>query len=392
MLIFMGIEEFRNDMVKTMCELVSIKSISPVSGGEGEGKRADFIENMLKSWDLSPKRFDYTDEAGAKRSNLAVKYGNKERTIWILAHIDTVSEGDIAAWSTDPFNAVVKDGKIFGRGTQDNGEGTIAALYTLRYLMGKQIKYNVGVIFAADEEVGSKYGIQKLLKENIFGKSDMFIVPDWGSKKGNEIEIAEKSIMWLKVTVNGKQVHASTPKKGVNSLRNAAKFMIEVDKALHKKYKAKSNAFPSGSTFEMTKHEKNVDSTNIIPGKDVFYFDFRVIPDYSLDEIYNDILAISSKYKKVRIDLEKVQEEQAAPPTSTDSEIIRVLANSIKSELSMEPKFVGIGGGTVAAYLRKAGYSSAVWSIEEDIAHQPNEYVIIENLVNVAKVFASIFV
>ena len=87
---------------------------------------------MLRSWGLNPRRYDYIDEHKAKRSNLVLKYGSKPRTLWLLAHIDTVSEGDINLWKTDPFNAVVKNGKIYGRGAQDNGQSVLSSMYALR--------------------------------------------------------------------------------------------------------------------------------------------------------------------------------------------------------------------------------------------------------------------
>ena len=143
------------EMISTYSKMISIQSISPESGGLGESMRADFLENLLKGWKIKPKRYDYTDTHGVKRSNLVVKYGNCKRTVWILAHTDTVAVGDIKLWKSNPFKAIVKDGKIYGRGSQDNGQGVICGLYTLRALLGKEksLKYNYGLVLAADEEV-----------------------------------------------------------------------------------------------------------------------------------------------------------------------------------------------------------------------------------------------
>ena len=103
------------------------------------------------------------------------------------------------------------------------------------------------------------------MNEHIFKKGDMFVVPDYQTPGGKSIEIAEKSMLWLKATVTGKQVHGSTPEEGLNAFKEAAKFALEVDEYLHKHYMEKMALFPNGSDFRDDKHEKNVDSINIIP-------------------------------------------------------------------------------------------------------------------------------
>jgi len=378
-------------MLDTYSQMIAIKSISPESGGEGEGKRADFLERLLKSWGLKPKRYDYTDGHKTKRSNIVVKHGYKKRTLWILAHIDTVSIGDAKLWKSDPFKMVVKDGKAYGRGTQDNGQGVITGLYALKELLKrKDLKYNYGLVLAADEENGSAYGIQKLLNEKIFEKGDMFIVPDSGNPKGSHVEIAEKSILWLKFTITGRQVHASIPRMGINAFMEGARFGLETCEFLQRKYGGRESPFESPSTFVMTKHEKNLDSTNIIPGKEVFYMDCRILPKYNLSKVMGDIKRLSKKCK-AKVDIEIVQREDAPKPTRSDAEIVRLLKGTLKRKLNINAQLIGIGGGTIAAYLRKAGYGAVVWGIEEDTAHQPNEYAKISNIEKMIGVFTGLF-
>ena len=384
-------------MVKAMAGMVGIKAVSPASGGTGESARADFLEKTLKGWGLKVKRYDYKDDSSSVRSNLISVLGKSERTLWIVAHMDTVAEGDLALWRHDPFNAHIEGDRIFGRGTNDNGEALIGAMFALKALSrsGSKLKYNYGLVLVADEELGSKFGIQKLIKEGIFIKDDMFIVPDSNTKNGDEVEVAEKSILWLKVTVHGQQVHASTPGMGVNAGIYAARLMVAMDDFLHKKYEARSKAFePPSSTFEMTKHEKNVDSINIIPGKEVFYMDSRILPTYRTQDVLDDIkkIAKSNEFSKVRIEFEVMQREDAPQPTDPKSEIFAVISSAISRQMKVKPKAVGIGGGTCAAYFRREGWPSVVWGVGEDIAHQPNEFAYISDIVKCAKVFAAMFV
>ncbi|MCL5430258.1 MAG: M20 family metallo-hydrolase [Candidatus Marsarchaeota archaeon] len=388
---------YEKDMIDTMSKMIAIKAISPANGGEGESKRADFLQSLLESWGFKVDRYEYKDDNGIIRPNLVTKYGTGKRTLWSIAHIDTVSEGDIGLWKTDPFKATIKDGRIYGRGTMDDGQPLVSSMYALKALKEskQKLKYNFGLALVADEELGSKYGIQKVLNENIFGKEDMFFVPDWWTPDGKSIEVAEKSALWLKMTFKGKQVHASTPDDGVNAYRYSIRFLNTVDELLHKKYSNSNEVFnPPKSTFEMTKHEKNVDSTNIIPGSEISYLDCRILPEYKISEVMNDIQSVakSPAFKPVQIALEPVQEEEAAPPTKDNAEIVQLLKKVIKDQRGIDVKAVGIGGGTCAAFFRRKGFDSIVWATGDNTEHQPNEYLIIKNMVDDAKVFANLFV
>ena len=238
------------------------KGDAPESGGSGEGKRADFLQKLLEGWGFKVSRYTYLDGAGTKRPNLFAVFGNGKKTLWIITHMDTVSEGDRSLWKTDPFKAKISGGKIYGRGSNDDGQEVIASIFALKALKdsGARTKLNFGIAIAADEETSSNYGMAKLVDEKLFGKEDLYVVPDFGTEKGDEIEVAEKGMLWLRVSVKGKQVHASTPEEGENAYRHSIRFLAALDDLLHKKYDRKNRLFPNASTFEMTKHEKNVDS------------------------------------------------------------------------------------------------------------------------------------
>lgn len=385
------IEGQRGEMALTLVKMIAIKAIAPESGGSGEGKRADFLYNLLKRWGLMARRYDYFDKTETKRSNLVVKLGKQSKTLWIITHTDTVDEGDISLWKTSPFKGKISNGRVYGRGASDNGQDVIASIFALKALKDTSVRmdYNMGVILAADEENGSHFGVRKLLNEGIFDRRDLFLVPDIGSPRGDEIEISEKGILWLRVIVKGKQVHASTPQLGVNAYRYSIRFFDYLDKYLHRKYNFKDPLFVMPSTFEMTKHEKNVDSTNIIPGIDISYLDCRVIPRYNLGVVLNDIKKVAKmpQFKKARIEVEIVNREDAQA-TSEKSAIVKMLKGALKEVHGIDAKCIGAGGGTVAKPFREKGMQVAAWDTERDIAHRPNEYTNIDFMVADAKVFA----
>lgn len=391
------IDERRDEMVKLLCNLIEIKAISPDFGGEGEVDKAEILMKYLKDFDYV-ERFDAKDERAKKgiRPNIVAKVkGVLDRTIWIITHLDVVPEGDERLWKTPPFKAIVENGKVYGRGSEDNGQSIVSSLFAGMAILDSKLKpkYNLGLAFVSDEESGSEYGLKHIIRQEIFSKDDLFIVPDVGSPKGEMIEIAEKSILWLKFEVFGVQSHASMPVK--NASRRAMRFLIDLDEKLHSKFNAKDELFnPPYSTFEPTKREKNVDNINTIPGIDVSYMDCRILPEYSLDEVLDYIESVKKFHEmrdKEKVNLEIVQ-KSSSPKTPENAEIVLKLSEVISNLRGIKPKLFGIGGNTCASFLRSSGFRNAVaWCTTDSTAHKPNEYCKIDNMVEDAKVFFSLF-
>lgn len=378
--------------------MLRIKAVNARMGGPGEAERADFLENFLKGEGFEVSRVDVKDDESRLRPNLSAKIEGKDgsRTLWLISHMDTVPEGSLELWHSDPFEPVVKDGKIFARGAEDNGQALVSSLFALRELkkLGVPLPFNVGVWLVADEEFGSNYGIKYLIAHNHFRAKDLIIVPDAGTPKGTNIEIAEKGVLWFKVTTKGKQVHASLPRHGLNAKRIGMNLAIEIDRSLQRRYIARDSLFDDPlSTFEPTKAEANVPNINTIPGVDVFYFDCRVLPRYSLEKVIADVKVMVRKCEKTHkahISFDIVEKEAAGPATPTKSEVAALLAQAVRSVAGVRPRFVGIGGQTVGNLFRREGIPTAVWSTVEDVPHEPNEFSWIKNLMNDTKVFAAI--
>lgn len=397
------VEDSRDDMVRFMVEMLKIKAVNPDGGGKGEYARALFVKKWLEDSGFKVARHDIPDKRvpeGTRVNLTSVMEGrDKSKTLWLAAHLDTVPEGARELWATDPYEPVVKDNKIFARGAEDNGQAIASTLFTFKALktLGVKPRINIGVAYVSDEESGSKFGVIPLLeKEGVFRPTDMAIVPDTGTPDGSQIEIAEKSIVWLKITTKGRQVHGSTPEKGLNANRAAMKFALQLDHFLHDKYTARDQLFdPPVSTFEPTKHELNVDNVNTVPGVDVQYFDCRVLPQYMLTDVMKDVESIKAKLEKetgAQIEITPIQFEQNTGPTPMDSEVVQRLKTALNKLRGVDGKAIGIGGGTVGLYFRRKGIKTAVWSTLDDLAHQPNEYCKIDNMVNDAKVFMHVIV
>jgi len=400
--LFQKIDTYKNTVIEWQTNMIACPAVSPHQGGLGENAKADYLLSVLKSMKFDEiSVINVTDKKARSgtRPNIVAKYygQNRQKTFWVMAHLDVVPPGDLNLWKTDPFKAVVKGDKIFGRGSEDNQQGLVSGLLAVKAMMelGVRPPCNYALLLNADEEIGSQYGVIAILKKHgkIFGKQDAFMVPDGGNPQGTMVEVAEKNMLWLKFTVSGKQTHSSTPHAGVNAHRASAHLVVKLED-LHKKFNKKDALFAPEvtSTFEPTKKEANVPNVNTIPGTDVFYLDCRILPCYTNKQVMAEIAKICKaveKQCKVKIQVEKLIDESSVP-TDKKHPLVKLTQEAAKAVYKNNPRAMGVGGGTVGAFLRNVGYPVVVFSKLDDMAHQPNEYSSIKNTLGDAKVFTYI--
>ena len=396
--VFETIEAMRRAIVMTLIESCSIPAVSPESGGEGELRKTEWLQEHIRPFGFDEvTRYDVVDESETVRPNLvAVRRGAREDapTLWFVSHTDVVPEGDISLWETDPWQPVIVGDKVVGRGVEDNGTPLVASLYAVRALAEADVRTgcNLGCVLVADEESGSKWGIQYLLGKDIFRPGDLVMVPDAGFPPGDFIEVAEKSILWLKFKTEGVQGHASMPHMCKNAHEAGNELAYRLNRELKETYDARDELFdPPYSTFELTMKVANVSNVNTIPGEDVFYMDCRVLPSYDTHEVLDKVRGVMKRVGEgyqMPIQLSLSQHEQAAPITDSESRVVTLLSDAIRQVIGVEPRVGGIGGGTCAAFFRRKGFNSAVWAKIDESAHSANEYTWIENVIQMTKVFA----
>ena len=397
------IDGYRDEIIQLQRDLTARVALGPDNGGQGEHEKTAYINDLLE--ELNPdilQEIRAPDERAHKgyRPNLIAKWEgrHKERIVWVLSHSDIVPPGDPSLWESKPYELMVDGDRIVGRGVEDNQHGFVSSYLALKAILdsGQALKRTVGLVIVADEETGSEYGLSYLLRhhKDYFRPEDLIIVPDAGNEEGTMIEVAEKSMLWLKFVVTGLQCHASTPHKGKNSLFGAAKLILALEE-LNVRFDLSDPLFrPPLSTFAPTKSEGNVPNINTIPGKNIFYVDCRILPQYSVDEVLSasrEIAASISSETDLQIDVEPVFRQDAAASTSPEASVVEALAGAIKKVTGKQGKAMGIGGGTVAAFFRREGLPAAVWSTCPDSAHQPNEYCLISDIITDAKIFACLY-
>ncbi len=397
-------ESLKKQIIEISEFLVSIKAMSPDNGGVGEIDKMEAIKKYISQYKGVMKEYPIEDkrikEGYRPNMSYVLEGVDKSKTIWLVSHIDVVPEGDIHLWKTEPFKLTVDGDTLIGRGVNDNHGSIVPAII----LYGLLDKFNItppcnfGMFFFADEENGSAYGINAVVDkygDEAFGKNDIVYVADMPTEEGNVLEIAEKSILWLKINFSGKQGHASRPDHAANAHKASAMFIAEVESIVKRDFSKKDEVFDNPySSFEPTMGHNGVQNVNTIPGEHFISYDCRVLPEYSLESVMAMFETVKNKIEKeykVSISYSKAQSHQSVPAVSQDSPTYKLLATALKNAFNLEAKPIAVGGGTCAYALRAIGIDAIVCGIgADDVAHQPNEYMEMESLIKSVKLFTHV--
>lgn len=388
------------EMIEAQRRLVAEPALGPDNGGDGEMARARLVQGWLEDLGLELERVDAPDDRvpdGVRPNLLARLPGGEGPKVWVLSHLDVVPAGEMDLWDSDPWTLRQDGDRLYGRGVSDNQQGLVASLFAVQALkeLGITPPGDAGLVLVSDEETASAYGLEYVLntRPEVFSPQDLIVVPDAGEPEGDFIEVAEKSILWLKVEVTGQQVHGSTPEKGVNALFAAARMMASV-REVGEGFSRQDPLFcPPGSTFEPTAKEAGVRNINTIPGRDVFYIDCRVLPGIDLDQV---VAAFERRFGQIAeeegasVVISTVQRVRAPAGTDPAAPVVRALQKAIARVRGIQARTGGVGGGTVAAFFRQQGLPVAVWNSWHHTAHMPNEYCLVSDMVKDAQVFALI--
>lgn len=362
----------RDEIVRIVSELVRHDTTNP-PGNEHLCKEI-VTECMNKlGMDVSC----YEKEPG--RTNVVGKIGTGAKSIGFVSHMDVVPPGELSLWNTPPFEPTIIDGRIYGRGTLDD-KGSFACAYSAcKAFIAEHPRFDgtIYLIAAADEEVGSHLGIIYLV-ERCGLKFDVAIIPDGGRM---DLSIyGEKGILWLDIVSSGIQAHGSTPELGRNAIVPLAELISEIKAIdLGEKY---DPAF-DGWTMNVGTIQGG-SSTNTVPASAHATIDFRLPAGITSKDV---LFRVNEKVDIVRrrspdaeFKISVIQETE--PHISDKNSVIIRSFDSAARRLGIKMGYETFGGNTVAKNLYFAGIASVVhYPGDDKLAHVPNEFVIIDELV-----------
>jgi acetylornithine deacetylase or succinyl-diaminopimelate desuccinylase len=373
------IQDQKDEIVHLATELIGANTVNP------PGNEYLAVNIIKKYFSTHGIRYDIFEKI-AGRTNIIGYIGKGNPTLLVACHLDVVPPGD--GWDTDPFKSVVKKGRIFGRGANDN-KGQMASMLVLaKFLKDNESMLNGSLLLigAADEEKGSSLGLEYLLEEcNI--SADYAIIPDVANNM-KIIDVGEKGVLFLSITSYGKQAHGSTPEKGINAIWNMVELLNQLKKLKHKCITHELFTPPTLNLGTISGGAAH----NIVPAKCETKLDIRYLPGETEKEILNNIYKIIASIKEhnptAKFD---ITIDTHLPPTQipADNPLVSLISKHTESILGTKPIPIGFSGVTVAKQLIEKGIMAVGFGPgDEDQSHVANESIEIKELLDFGKIMS----
>ncbi|MDN7246161.1 M20 family metallopeptidase [Planococcus shenhongbingii] len=391
------VENLKSELVEFLQQMVQIPSENP-AGNYVE--ISHFLKDRLTQWGFKVEVIEVPEEevknSGLQtpRKNIIATIEGKQEGPHILfnAHLDTVPAGDPSYWTYPPFSGEIVEGKLYGRGATDS-KGRLAA-YTMAALALKKsnIPFNgkISIVATCDEETGGALGAGYVTNNKLI-EGDMVVVEGYS----NQIVRAMAGVLQLKIETEGIPAHAAFKWKGKNAIEKMAKIILELEKLQQNLEKELSSITGMRHTTVNIGVIEGGTKINVVPGTCQIEVDFRVIPEHTLDEIYNRVLAIIEKLQnedpELKAKVTRISSFETDPTvTSEDSPLINQIQEANKEVNGKSLPVVGMLGQSDSRWFIQNGIPAINFGpgTNDNNLHGYDEFMDIDDLVQTTKVLA----
>ncbi|MEO7207428.1 MAG: acetylornithine deacetylase/succinyl-diaminopimelate desuccinylase family protein [Steroidobacteraceae bacterium] len=403
------IDARREELIELARSLIRFPTINPP--GEAYQPCAEFIGRRLSDRGFT---VNYVRAAGTPgdserypRINVIARRegGVAGPSVHFNSHIDVVQSG--AGWTLDPFAAVVRDGKIYGRGACDMKGGLAASIIAVEALIdsGMELPGALEISGTVDEESGGYGGVHYLAQRGWFSapRVDHVIIPE--PLNVDRVCIGHRGVWWAEIETRGRMAHGSMPFLGDCAVRHMNAFIDRLERDLYPKLAARHTdmpVVPSGarhSTMNINSiHGGQRESCGFpapcVPDSCRMVIDRRLLIEENMDSVKGEVRALLEQLVAERegfsYELRDIFEVQPSM-TDRDGPVARSTAAAVQRVLGREAEFVCSPGTYDQKHIDRIGklrdciaYGPGIL----DLAHQPDEYVLIDDMLNSAKVMA----
>lgn len=358
----------KESQVAILAKLISINSVNG-----NEAQVADFIESLFQPYG---KRVQIDRVSFAPgRDNLVVTIGEGDRTLGFCGHEDVVATDNPDQWTSDPFVATIRNGRLYGRGASDMKSGLTAMLVMmLEMLATDTIPGRIRLFATVGEETG-EYGAAQLTKAGYADDLAGLIIGE-PTNGLSEVGYTAKGVIDYSVTAIGKQAHSSQPENGINAVDQLVDFASQV-RLLMASFNQVNPIL--GKLTHVQSVFQGGQQVNSVPAKAVIKGNIRTIPEYPNQVIFdalNQLVDRLNQQPQHQLKLQFSYPEEAMPG-SKDSALVKLIGK-VHEELLASP--VRPTGQTRASdgsefLYAKGNFDIALIGPGNDSKHQTDEYV-----------------
>jgi succinyl-diaminopimelate desuccinylase len=343
------------------------------------------------------------------RVNVIARYEGRAggSCVHFNGHLDVVEPGH--GWSVNPFAGVVRAGRLYGRGACDMKGGIAAAVIALESILAEGIRFAGALELSGtvDEESGGHAGVAWLAQQGFFSppRVDHVIIPE--PLGVDRICIGHRGVWWAEIETFGRVAHGSMPFLGNCAIRHMGAFLNRIERHLLPRLAGRQTAMPvvpreaRQSTICVNAVHGGLAegfaglSSPMVADRCRMVLDRRFLLEEDLDEVKAEITEMLEQLRHDRPGFRyRIRELMAVLPSLTprDAPTVRAVAAAIEQVLARAPALIASPGTYDQKHVQRIGHLEDCIAYGPgilELAHQPDEYVVIDDLVSSAKVMAA---
>lgn len=408
------IEDKKESMIELTQDLIKIPTLNPP--GENYREICEYLDTRLSRAGFATELIRAKDAPGDSnqypRWNIvARREGQKDgECVHFNSHTDVVEVG--SGWTFDPFGGQLYDGKIYGRGACDMKGGLAASIIAVEAFLEIFPTFNgaIEISGTADEETGGYGGVAYLAEKGFFSPTRVqhVIIPEPLNK--DRICLGHRGGWWAEIETFGEIAHGAMPFAGDCAVRHMGEVLNEFEKTLYPALKQRVTKMPvipegaKNSTMNINSiHGGQVEpdtETNALPSHCVpdscrIIIDRRFLIEEDVEEVKAEVKSILENIKSRRPKFEyEVKELNRVIPSMTDKDapIVKSIAASVEKVIGKKAEYVASPGSYDQKHIDRIGtlknciaYGPGIL----DLAHKPDEFVDVEDMIDSAKVMGN---
>ncbi|MDP1729915.1 MAG: acetylornithine deacetylase/succinyl-diaminopimelate desuccinylase family protein [Devosia sp.] len=408
-----AIESRRDDLVALTRDLIGIPTINPP--GNAYLEICEYLGKRLKSRGFTIEMIRAEGAPGDSdkypRWNVIARRegAHPGECVHFNSHIDVVETG--SGWTVDPFGGELKDGKVYGRGACDMKGGLAASIIAAEAFADTFPEFAgaIEISGTADEETGGYGGVAWLAEKGWFSPSRVqhVIIPEPLNK--DRVCLGHRGVWWAEIETRGRIAHGSMPFLGDSAIRHMGAVLAEMEETLYPALAGRHTEMPVVPP-QARQSSMNINSIHgglpepepdftgfpsaVVAHSARMVIDRRYLIEESGEGVRQEIVDVLERVKARRATFSyELRELWTVSPTMTekDAPVVTAVSAAITEVLGLSPEYVVSPGTYDQKHIDRIGrmhnciaYGPGIL----DLAHQPDEYVGVDDMIDSAKVMA----
>ena len=404
----------RDDLIQLTQDLIRIPTLNPP--GENYGAICDFLNKRLQASGFETQLIRAFDTPGDSerypRWNIIARRDGTSLgdCVHFNSHTDVVEVG--SGWTFDPFGGEIADGNIYGRGACDMKGGLASSIIAAEAFIEQYPDFSgaIEISGTADEESGGYGGVAYLAEHGHFSpeKVQHVIIPEPLQK--DRICLGHRGGWWAEIETKGEIAHGSMPFLGDCAVRHMGAVIHEFEDKLFPIMAARRTDMPvvpegaKSSTMNINsihggQKEQSDDFTGLpahcVPDSCRIVIDRRFLVEEPLDQVRGEVTDLLEGLRVTRPDFEyELTELNSVLPSMTDktAPVVETVAQAIEDVMGKAPEYVASPGTYDQKHIDRIGklknciaYGPGIL----EMAHKPDEYIGINDMLDSAKVMGA---